>query len=483
MTRTLAVLALAASLLPFPASGSDTHLRPNSHKYRDSGLPHAKARAGDATIQARALIGSDLVTVVEITTGSLDGTAAPSGTIEKIKLEVDGQPRNFTGVSGATVAVQLDDVIHRTPLLIRASVKGHDGRDMDLVTLEEIVKLRPDLEIHGGVGVPPYALIGEAVTVTALVRETNAEVGARANCVLYADGVAVDRSTGIWVDANGSVTCAFATTFDTAGEKQLRVALETVVPGDYDGTNSSADATLTIYSHLDPLPDWTAGATENEFDEYRYSTRTLPIKSFEESRNTGWTHNSRFRAELRESFDVFAVGFGYQESSDGAVIVDRPGLPMIDRSITRGPQGAQWIQRCGYYSTDDALHVSVCDPAMPRDLDDDDYRNYISVEVIRTAGDAVYQSEGFRDRWIGDPPRYDSWSYNYRQTEGSQVRFGSTIAMTVTMWNDEKIWRAEPFLTLTSSEYHSVKPRVCSRFSCSEENIHQFTKRGDAQSQ
>jgi len=76
--------------------------------------------------------------------------------------------------------------------------------------------------------------------------ERNGDVGARASCVLYVDGTAVDRVDGIWVDAGGVVSCAMTHSFSTAGTHALEVRAENVRPGDYDDANNRATASIQI---------------------------------------------------------------------------------------------------------------------------------------------------------------------------------------------------------------------------------------------
>jgi hypothetical protein len=111
--------------------------------------------------------------------------------------------------------------------------------------VDETVKLRPDLAVDH-ITAPERTPIGMPVDITALVSERNGDVGARADCVLSADGVAIDRATGIWIDANRSVSCLFRPIFSTVGQKHLTVSLVSVDPGDYNPSNNSASASVEV---------------------------------------------------------------------------------------------------------------------------------------------------------------------------------------------------------------------------------------------
>ena len=88
MIRTLAVPAiLTATLLALPASAATPDLIPNSVKYSDTGLQPATGRDSDISVEARALLGRDGVTDLELTTGSFEGTASPTGILQRVQVK------------------------------------------------------------------------------------------------------------------------------------------------------------------------------------------------------------------------------------------------------------------------------------------------------------------------------------------------------------------------------------------------------------
>jgi hypothetical protein len=89
------------------------------------------------------------------------------------------------------------------------------------------------------------------VNLVATVSEGNGDVGARADCVLYVDGVEADRARGIWVDAGDDVTCAFTHAFTSVGARRVRVEAASVSPADYDPANNAAEATVLVTGGAD----------------------------------------------------------------------------------------------------------------------------------------------------------------------------------------------------------------------------------------
>src|SRR5207249_1285310 len=155
---------------------------------------------------------------------------------------------NHTGLSGGGTAIFPYTVLpHGTPLEVQTLVRGVDDPRTDVVTLADTVHLRPDL-VAWRLQAPDQSPIGAAVNLKGFVLERNGEVGARADCVLYVDGTAADRATGIWVDAGGMVACAMTHVFTEARTYSLELRVENVRPRDFDDTNNSVSASITALS-------------------------------------------------------------------------------------------------------------------------------------------------------------------------------------------------------------------------------------------
>jgi hypothetical protein len=169
---------------------------PNSEKYRDRGFHPATGRTGTATVSTRALLDKSGTTDVEVTTGTFDGAAAP-GMLSKVQIKAitpSGKvafTNNYTGLSGGSARFPYTTLPHGAGVQVQTLVQG-DGPRTDVVTLSDVVHLRPDL-IASRLDAPGHAPRGAAVNLQGFIREANGEVGARSDCVLYVDGTAVDR--------------------------------------------------------------------------------------------------------------------------------------------------------------------------------------------------------------------------------------------------------------------------------------------------
>lgn len=235
------------------AGGSGPEFFPASVPYSNTSRPNATGRAGRATLVARALFGSDGVTTLEVATGALDPAGPHTGRIARLQIKAfDDGGLGFarsTDVGAGYWIGGIDGVGWGSTLRIQGTIRGADRNRTGVVTLTETVKLRPDLEAV--MQAPPEGALGEGVPITGIVRELNGDVGARADCVLYVDGSEVARAPGIWVDASGTVSCAFLPTFDAPGAHALTFAVESVDPGDWDTGNNTATATIDIGNTID----------------------------------------------------------------------------------------------------------------------------------------------------------------------------------------------------------------------------------------
>lgn len=225
---------------------------PNAEKYADRGAKPSTGRSGSAVVTSRALLARDGTTLIEATTGELDASATPPGQIAKAQLKTlttsgDAiQTVNFNGLTGGGYwSTTTEGLLRNAPIQVQTNVRGIDQNRTDVVTVEDTVKRRPDVAVSS-IGAPAQAYLSQSFSVTAVVKELNGDVGARANCVLLVDGTQVDQANGIWVDAAGTVSCAFVTSIAATGTHTLEVQATDVTPGDWDSANNAASTTIEI---------------------------------------------------------------------------------------------------------------------------------------------------------------------------------------------------------------------------------------------
>lgn len=495
LLRKLALASLAATLFALPLAGtaraqaganaSKPRLIPNAKKYRDAGTPAATGRSGSATLSARALLGKDGQTSVEMTTGALDSATPAPGRIVKAQLKPltsggeAAYARNFAGLaSGGTFNTTVNDLRRGQQVQAQANVSGIDPNRTDVVTVVETVKLRPDLSA-AGLNAPGSAVVNTAVHISAVVRERNGDVGARANVVLYVDGQEVDRAEGVWVDAGGTVSAAFTHVFATEGAKQLAVKVERVTPGDYDAADNAAAGTIQIVSPRVKLSYYAAAYDrktesrytsdyEYKYDDGTYVTRDASNYSYDNKAHTqdiyfnGWTYSAALK---------FPVDASVTELSDGRA-VGAAAFPGLTADYSYGYEYGSYSYSTSYayrqdYASGYYLSIatySVRDPGLNWSTD------FTQVSYSRHAGDVTYHSAAtYSYYWAYQgETQYDysySYNYDYSGQSGAFVPFGAQHGLDVTLAGaDGTTMSASPRLTLVPSEY-SASSNFCWNYS------------------
>jgi hypothetical protein len=461
-----ATLIATATLLTATLS-ADVSLKPNSLKYNDSSVPAAKARSGSASIEARALLNQDGSTDVEVTTGSFDSSDGAPGTIAKVQLDTpSGGTRNFNDPdSGGTFTANVTGLSRRGTVGVQANVRDIDGARTDVVSATATVAKRPDLDVSNVT--PGSAVRGLDTVIRADVHELNGDTGARANCLLLVNGSEVDRAEGIWVDANGSVQCAFITKFTTSGSANVSVVLDSVNPGDWDSGNNAASVTIEVTGPPEHFYSWNATATEEEFDTYDY------VKEGdwrEETRTSnGVSQSFQFKGVIRRNLTHSELAARTVVRSDGQLVAD---VQAAEFNTFRTP----W-SRCSV--SNGAYEVVACT---------DFELGYATVDVSLGTAQATYRSWGWATRTSPFSPPEPRYEWNDTRTENTlQARFGSTVSMTVTFEDGGTVWEAQPFVAALSTRTRRIdRPYGCFYDSftrattCTESHSTRTTRSGSA---
>ena len=441
--RLLRGAAAAGCLLIAATALAQPSFVPNHIKYKESGIKPATGRSGSATIEARALLGKDNLTAIEVS------TPAP-GVIERVQVKRAGadEATNFNGLDGNTFRAAISGPVMNERIQIQANVSGIDGARMDVVTVETTVGRRPDLSVTG-ITAAPHAVAGGPVRIAAVIRELNGDTGARASCVLSVAGMDVDRADDIWVDAGDSVSCIFSTPFPTAGEKHFTVRVENIRPGDDDSANDSAGGSMRVY------------ATANEFTLASVSVRESHYTS--QTNVTAWWGASQ---DVEQGVDSDSVIYTYiadqnvdlsnlvissRETTEGELIHESNG---VELSVTPG----QWYGEptCASAWKDFQLYI-MCD--IP--LAEHQPRSFW-MEVWRMASAVTYHSTGWNRTIPSElPPGYYTWNQSGGYHYGSQTRLRSTYEWQLTISNGLKLWETSGVLPITTSTNTYGSSRYC----------------------
>jgi hypothetical protein len=391
----------------------------NRHHYR-GGHHHATGRSGHATLSSSAILGGDGVTRLVVSSGSTHEEGV-TGVISKLQVKIydasgrlvdtkNIQYRNPTG----TVTVLLPGLLPGMTVKLQGNVREVDCRRTDVVTVTDTVRLGPDLEAD--ISGPETVIVGAPVNIVALVSESNGQTGGQADCVLYVDGVAVDRANGIWVAAGDAVSCAFTPSFDLVGEHLVEVRLDNPLTPDYDPSDNAASFTIDV------VPQRTPVAFDATVDERRTTTASRywydwanPVTGS----NKGYRTND-WRTLHQQTLSVYAsmpraVAFPLLGAE---VDVESAGVTWHEEDLTDAlptldDQGRMCVSR----DLADAAIFYLCSSGAG-------FSGSTTLGYTRFAGSVTYHSDGFARTWDGivSSESYYSWNDTYTETQSGHIR-------------------------------------------------------------
>jgi hypothetical protein len=452
------ILIYAAALaVALPASAA-VKFQSNSVKYRDAGKKPAIGRSGSATIQARALVNKDHTADLQLTTGSFDPVSS-RGNIDKvqIKSQSTGTINDNRLRNNGTYSVNLRAVDRGQTLDVMAHVSGIDGRRTDIVSVRETARFRPDLQV-ATITLPAAVLVGAPVVIDATIRELNGDTGARANCELRVNGTTVDRASGIWVDAAGTVSCSFRHTFPTVGLTRVEVAVVDVNPGDYDSANNILRKDVEVRDDgFLSMPRWSASAEEVE-QTYDYVNEASWGYHFDFVQS-GWTNQTWFSASWNDNLDLNTMKASYVEKTDGKTVLEYRNIPLQrDDSVYPGRGGAQCM-----VGLTELVTVEICqraatpgrppyEPARPA---------FINPQFTRRSGDVTYISH----EWGKPTPDAPDGSYvkneNTHTVYGVPIRLGSSVSLEIEVSDATRRFRERPSFAMQTEVRNDETPWRC----------------------
>lgn len=467
-----ASLALSAVALAEPPETPRSERFPNSRKYRDS-APPAVAVTEDlsASIEARALLDAKGTTTIEVTTGSFDVAGSSGGTLERVQIKFPSgkktSTRIFNGLSGSTFSYRRTDLARGMEISIQAHVRIAGSHRTHVLHANTPVRLRPDVAVIG-IDVPKQVAAGAPVSVLATLREKNGDTGARTSCTLLVDGRHVDYAANIWVDAGGTVSCLFSTTF-TAGTHLVRVAALSTSPSDWDMSNNEAATEVTAGSASADV--WSATASQET--KYSYHTTTYSNRPQQPDTNERTEINDKiaFSATINRLLDLKRLDVKAHERTDGQTIhsIDPEFEPYVSSNGCNMYDGRYTI-------------ITLCHAG-----------GKTTVNYTRGAGEAMYISKWWNERYDRNTGQttWEQYVINDRDGYGNPRRYGSTVQLDISVSDGNgKTFLADPYIVMQPYEQPEEVKRSCREVndglgttSCSESRTKITGKRGTDESQ
>ena len=462
----------------------------SSIHYRQSGVGNAHGRSGSANLTARALLGKDNNTTVELTTGTLDSNATPPGRIARVQMKPlmpNGQAlfaHNFTGLSTSSGYYSFSwPSLHRgEQIQLQSGITGIDGTRTDVVTLTETVKMRPDLAVQN-LTFLETAIVQQVVNIRANIVELNGDVGATTACVLAIDGNTVDQANSVYVDAGGGVTCEFSTTFSGAGTHAIQVSAANPVPGDFDMSNNTASGTITVSTdnaeHVTGLFSDSNVAGPTSTQSFQVTNQGATIEKL--SNTFGSNIRLQGTSTLIQDFGCTGatnatswqtpVDISYTESMDGNQLIafTDKGLNAAGTSLAVEP----------FPVCDSAAASVVAQYGSNFIVDHFDYIGYVQyldaagsplyalqfVGVERGAGDVTYFSRGYQCSWwnsCSNPADYYAWNTSTETKWGTLLPLGSMWGASIaTQDASGKTLAQELTVPLTATQQSNAQGTSC----------------------
>ena len=452
-----------ARTAPGAASASTATLtRPtlvsNQTRYRWNGARPVTGRSGSAVLTTRALIDREGKTELEmVSSSSLDPWwygSWPRGNIANVQVKgFDAQgkllaTRNQPNVDAGPVTTLSFGGFHPgATLQVQALVRELDGRRTHVVTVADTVRRRPNLAVTR-VSAPARTRVGTVVNITATVAETNGDVGAYAQCILYENGVQADWAWWVWVDAGDAVTCAFARRSDREGTRNLEVRLADISPRDDDPRDNAASATLEAVFDGDLL--YVAQVSDNE---WRYHDFWSGHWAYGAAEGSEWRYERRY--DERRQTARFSAWIPR--------VVASPRLEVDERTGGRAAGSAAfdfgpilWYGwGCGY-GVDEATgaYAYLCTE------EHDGGRTSFSYE--RNAGSVTYHSSDYSRYWYGGSEEY-VYSYNDSGSSawGTLAELGADYTFDVRLTDGGQVYPATATLALGTWGWDSEWPLSC----------------------
>lgn len=472
----LMLLALfSTSFAQTANTNSKPQLVPNARRYKESGLKPASGRSGSASLTARALLGKDGATAIELSTGELDTDATKPGNINKSQikpLNENGEAlyaRNYAGSGGGYFTTTVNDLHRGQQVQVQATINGIDANRTNVVTVVETVKLRPDLS-PSHLSAPTRGVTGNPVNISVVLRELRGDSGATTNLILYADGIAVDRANGVWVDAGGTVSCMFTHTFSSAGTKQLEVKAEQTAPGDYDISNNVATGTVDIGPITAAELNYNVQILDGDDDfrshvyEKRYFNGVLQSEREEDFSAKGWQQQVNFFGWTARMVS-FPLTISHRETNDGTMVFSDSYTNLTPTSVIDSSDGVtRFIAHNVSRFESSTGHFFNLSSTATINLATGARTEMTSFSSNRQAGDVTYHSAGWERFWDGESG--EEFFYTWNTTDvvraGTRIPFGTHYGINISLTTgDGTIYTASPNVTLNPFDNSGQQPFTC----------------------
>ncbi len=460
-----ASLPAASAMVPTVPLEHRMHF--GSHHYRDHGHHPSHGASGVAAADAEALLGSNGLTTLRITSFRTGDPDHPAGEIEHVLIKILDARGRLVGVRNfgearpdgqSTYTTQLRGLAPGFTILGWVTISGLDRKRVDVVAIPAVIVGRgPDVAITE-LSVPQFLVTGAPTIIAATVAELNGDHGANTDCVLLVDHAIVDRANGIWIDAGDVVSCAFTYAFGTVGSHLVQVRLDNVTPSDDNAANNSASETVTVVAPASVV----AGGTSVSFDASVRSGTFTSIDSF----RTLWTFPST-GALFLDARNVTSSSGSDQSAMISGIIGARLVFPLA-RIELRQSSGSSLLDNAAYTNvpTDGAGSADCVARGIGTGTEFyvcSDPGGFTSFTYRRETGTVTYMSNQYQKVWNGSS--FDETAFvdnGTTVTTGVVAALGSSFSFDVRITDASGTYVISREVPLAPFTQSTIDPSACS---------------------
>lgn len=438
----------------------------NSEKYRDTGAKPAVGQSGSAALAAEALQdngGGITLTVTSYRATDLSTAAGDMSRIQVKAFTASGRllfTRSYSGaLVGNTFSVSYAGLPAGVTFQVQANVGGTDRNRTDVVTVTLRAGRRPDLAVTA-IAAAATVIVNTPVIISATIAELNGSHGARGDCLLFVDGVGVDRSTGIFVDAGDVVSCVFTHTFSTPGNKRVEVRIAHVTPADADPTNNAARTHISV---VQPDP-------ANPGARFTYSADIRDVVFQQaDSFSTTWTFPSG--ALFLQQTSAFSSSGTEQSALVNGTISTQLAFPIARIDVAQ-TSGGKLLHAARYDNVQPDPNSSVGADCVAREEPGTGVSFFIcsqalgftTITYMRNAGTVTFESSEFSKVWNGQSFDENTFVDNGTTSTGPLLPWGSTFTFNVTVTDGaagSTVYSAAAAVPLGPVSTSDIEPTVC----------------------
>lgn len=325
------------------------------------------------------------------------------------------------------------------PVQAQVQVQNDQTGDTEVLKTRCSVVLRPDLKVES-VSADESVRVGQVVNITAVINESNGDLGATSKVYLREGETVRDYAENVSLNPLTSASVVFSTKFEQAGEYTLTVSAEDVNPGDYDNSNNTKTVTITVVESMESVGYWMSyswfeGDYFSQWSDWYSSGR------YSQSGKWEWLYETLLLSQSNGSSTASAEVLTFPVDkvtldiyADGNLT---NSITLTDIQVTYSYDDGSYRNQYSYTNIADGWYLYL-----------QNYRSYgyaqSAAQFGKYAGDYVYFSEYYSTYWGGTP------SYSGTVKYGTFLDAKNSVKTRFVVEDDGKSYGGDASVSLTT---------------------------------